>query len=183
LVQKIKSSRLPAGPGGKNQKKSYGDVKSGFLNTLTDLLTFRVSFALPLIGRRPAQLGPTSKSTSGIEAPSTKNSLRAAGLDQCGYPPSAYFDVRDALGLENVIFWTPPEGSALSTNGPFHLLAASNCRANNSLFLNCRASATEPKSRTTAISEESAVEKSVFLVFMIFQVLSGDGRVEVETRH
>jgi len=33
LVQKIKSSRLPAGPGGKNQKKSYGDVESGFPNT------------------------------------------------------------------------------------------------------------------------------------------------------
>jgi len=136
---------------------------------------------LPLIGKRPAQLGPTSKSTSGIEAPSTKNSLGAMALDQYK-GPSTYFDVRDALGLEKVIFWTPPEDSILSTKGPFHLLAASNCRANNSLFLNCRAFTAELKRKATTTSEENTVEKNVLLVPMIFQRSTGDGRVEIETQ-
>jgi hypothetical protein len=52
--QKIKSSVLPCGPGGKNQKNN-----------------FRVSSASPLIGSNPAQLGPKSKSTSGKLAPLT----------------------------------------------------------------------------------------------------------------
>lgn len=96
--------------------------------------------------------------------------------------PSTYFDVRDALGLEKVIFWTPPEDSILSTKGPFHLLAASNCRANNSLFLNCRAFTAELKRKATTTSEENTVEKNVLLVPMIFQRSTGDGRVEVETQ-
>jgi len=77
-----------------------------------------------------------------------------------------HFDIRDALGLEKVIFWTPPEDLALSTRGPLHLLAASNCRARNSLFLICRASTTELKRKTTAMSEKNTVE-SVLLVPMV----------------
>jgi hypothetical protein len=52
--QKTRSSRLPSGPGGKNQKKSS-----------------RVSPVLLLIGSKPDQLGPTSQSTSGMLFPST----------------------------------------------------------------------------------------------------------------
>ena len=39
-----------------------------------DSITFRVSFVALLMGRSPDQLGPMSKSTSGIVEPSTKNS-------------------------------------------------------------------------------------------------------------
>lgn len=126
-------------------------------------ITFRVSFELPLMGKRPAQLGPASKSTSGMDVPSTKNSWIL--ISQSKYFLD-HFDIRDALGLEKVIFWTPPEDLALSTRGPLHLLAASSCRARNSLFLICRASTTELKRKTTAMSEKNTVE-SVLLVPMV----------------
>jgi len=70
--QNIKSSTFPPSAAGKNQKKSYemsfkGARKTGILNEPT----LRVSFLNGLMGRSPAQLGPTSKSTSGILSPST----------------------------------------------------------------------------------------------------------------
>ena len=87
--QKMRSSREPCGPGGKNQKKScvqrgavggqspfscpahMGDVGEGQHLGERGPLTLRVSFGSLLIGISPDQLGPTSKSTSGIVVPST----------------------------------------------------------------------------------------------------------------
>ena len=84
--QKMRSSREPCGPGGKNQKKSC--VQRGAVGGQSPfsclahmgggqhlgergVLTLRVSLGSLLIGISPDQLGPTSKSTSGIVVPST----------------------------------------------------------------------------------------------------------------
>ena len=78
--QKMRSSREPCGPGGKNQKKSCMRTQGAVGGQLpisnaahmgTVVLTLRVSLAALLIGRSPDQLGPTSQSTSGIVVPST----------------------------------------------------------------------------------------------------------------
>ena len=71
--QKIRSSKLPSGPGGKSQKNNWGTSKARpkFPVTLTDNYTFLVSFGASLIGIRPDHDGPTSKLTSGIVAPFT----------------------------------------------------------------------------------------------------------------
>ena len=73
------------------------------------LFTFRVSPVLLLIGNNPDQLGPISKSTSGIADPFTQNSTT------CIFPKQLIISVRrgktyylrEALGFENVIFCTP----------------------------------------------------------------------------
>ena len=73
--QKIKSSSEPCGPGGKNQKKSYAaGVRTQDYWEGEARKTCLDSFLSPLIGKSPDQLGPTSKSTSGMLFPSTKNS-------------------------------------------------------------------------------------------------------------
>jgi hypothetical protein len=72
LVQKIKSSRDPSGPGGKNQKKSYDETFNYNHYTWQRYeRTLRVSPVLLLIGSSPDHDGPMSKLTSGIVVPST----------------------------------------------------------------------------------------------------------------
>lgn len=69
--------------------------------------TWRVSFGLLLMGSRPAQLGPTSKSTNGRALPSTQNSVRIT--DIINYDMIATIpNTPDALGFVNVMFCTPP---------------------------------------------------------------------------
>ena len=71
----MRSVSLPFEVGGKYQKKSWLGLGILFVYGIyAHQHTWRVSFRCELIGRRPAQLSPTSKSTNGIFFPSTWNS-------------------------------------------------------------------------------------------------------------
>jgi hypothetical protein len=73
VYQKMRSSILPPGPGGKNQKNNWsmGKAKPEFPVMFHNSHTFLVSFLAPLIGIRPDHDGPTSKLTNGRVAPFT----------------------------------------------------------------------------------------------------------------
>jgi hypothetical protein len=73
VYQKMRSSILPPGPGGKSQKNNWrmGKAKPEFPVMFHNNHTFLVSFASSLIGIKPDHDGPTSKLTSGRVAPFT----------------------------------------------------------------------------------------------------------------